>query len=317
MGNTNTIILNMLAYVTLCLVLATAAAQTAAPSYPDVETALSRRPHYSMLLDLLRTSGLLNDLKGLSQMTLFAPTNQALSYMENDDYNALKNDVTTDEAYRASGGDNDKVLNSLDNSLPIRINVYKTLHTVAADGCNITEKNIHISNGYIQGISDFMQAPPGDVVDVINSYPELTTMAKLVAASGLESVLRADKNITVFCPTDEAFGNMDPAVLTYLQQNPDQLKEVLLFHVVQKTTLYRIGMRHAMTFPTADSHKDSLVLIESQDEPDDFFLNHALIADSDIGATNGVIHTIEDILIPSSVLVLLEDQGFGHLIGRK
>jgi len=248
--------------------------------------------------------------------------------MENDDYNNLKNDanelkeflkyhVTTDEAWHTSNSDNDRVFDSLDNALPIRINVYKTLHTVAVDGCNITEKNINVANGFIQGISDYMQAPGGDVVDVINSYPELTTLAKLVAASGLDAVLRADKNITVFCPTDEAFENMDPAVLTYLQQNPSVLKEVLLFHVVQKYTLYRIGMRHAMTFPTADAHKDSLVLIESQDEPDDFFLNHALIADSDIGATNGVIHTIEDILIPSSVLVLLEDQGFGHLIGRK
>jgi len=316
----------MIGHVILMVLVGGAMSQTAAPAQ-DVETQLSKRPHYSMLLDLLKTTGLLDQLKALPQMTLFAPTNAALSDMPNDEYNALKADtarlteflkyhVTTDEAWHTKGSDNDKVFKSLSNSLPIRINVYKTLHTVSAEGENITEPNIKVANGWVQGIGSVMEPPQGDIVDVINSFGETSILAGLLAASGLDSVLRADQNITVFAPTNEAFEGMDDQILTYLQQNPALLEEVLLYHVVQKTTLYRIGMRHTLTFQTSDHHKDVL-MIREEDDDDAIFLNHAVIEDADISAINGVMHTISDVLIPSTVLVELEDQGFGHLIGRK
>ena len=53
-------------------------------------------------------------------------------------------------------------------------------------------------------------------------------------------------------------------------------------------------------------------LLSSDDE---IFLNHALVDERDISATNGVVHTIEALLIPPNVLIKLEDQGLGHLIG--
>merc|ERR1712062_121390 len=223
----------MIGHVILMVLVGGAMSQTGAPA-GDVETQLSKRPHYSMLLDLLKTTGLLDQLKALPQMTLFAPTNAALS----------------------------------------------------------------------------------NIVDVINSFGETSILAGLLAASGPDSVLRADQNITVFAPTNEAFEGMDDQILTYLQQNPALLEEVLLYHVVQKTTLYRIGMRHTLTFQTSDHHKDVL-MIREEDDDDAIFLNHAVIEDADISAINGVMHTISDVLIPSTVLVELEDQGFGHLIGRK
>merc|ERR1711936_1572343 len=146
----------MIGHVIMVLV-GGAMSQTGAPAQ-DVEQQLSKRPHYSMLLDLLKTTGLLDQLKALPQMTLFAPTNAALSDMPNDEYNALKADtarlteflkyhVTTDEAWHTTGRDNDKVLKSLSNSLPIRINAYRTLHTISAEGVKITEPNIKVANG--------------------------------------------------------------------------------------------------------------------------------------------------------------------------
>merc|ERR1711936_1047846 len=161
----------MIGHVILMVLVGGAMSQTAAPAQ-DVEAQLSKRPHYSMLLDLLKTTGLLDQLKALPQMTLFAPTNAALSDMPNDEYNDLKADtarlteflkyhVTTDEAWHTTGRGNDKVV-----------------------------------NGWIQGIESVMEPPTGDIVDVINAWGETSTLAKLIAASGLDSVLRADQNIT-------------------------------------------------------------------------------------------------------------------------
>jgi len=302
-------------------------AQSQAAPVDDVESALAKRGQFSMILDLLKKANLLDTLKQAPQMTLFAPTNDALGEIDPDDLREITNDipklteflqyhVTTEEAWHHTrNNSNDRVFNSLNNDLPIRINSYYLVHSVAAEGVNISIRNIPVANGYIQGIEGPMFAPLGDVVDILNSNVDTGTLAKLLATTGLDAIIKADQNITVFAPTDDAFNDLDPQVLSYLQNNPDLLKEVLLYHVVQKTTLYTIGFRHQMTFPTEDSRHDSLMLLESDDEEEEFFLNHAMVGDRDMSATNGVIHTLEAVLIPPGVLVKLEDQGFGHLIG--
>merc|ERR1712154_696469 len=148
----------------------------------------------------------------------------------------------------------------------------------------------------------------GDIVELINNNPNTTVLAKLIAIS-------ADSNQTLFAPTDAAFSHLDDQALTYLQNNANALKQVLLYHLVPKTTLYSIGMRHAMTFETADSagHHDfnNLMLIEDPNN-DDVYLNHAKVSKADISATNGVIHLLDDVLVPTDVLIQIEDQGL-HL----
>jgi len=310
--------------VVLILAVAGAMAQTSKP-IPDLDTLLASKPHYSMIRELINTAGLMDTLNGLPEVTLFLPTNAALSGIEWQDYEDLKQDmprlteylkyhVTTDQAWHTNKQDNDVVFTSLDNNLPIRINVYKALHTISAEGVNITEGNMRITNGFVHGLADTMWPPEGDVIDLINSNDELSTTAKFLAITGLDQVIRNDSDITVFAPTDEAWEELDTEVVTYLKNNPALLEETLLYHVVAKTTLYSIGMRHAMTFLTVDHHKDVLMLIENL-EDGDFFLNHAFLDERDLSATNGVIHTIGDVLIPSSVLVQIEDAGLGHQIG--
>jgi len=311
--------------VLLCLVGGALSQTTASVTHRpagDIEAVLMKKPHYSMLLDLLRSTGLLDELKQVNQLTLFAPTNAALSMIPDADYNALKADTlklrallqyhaTTDEAWHSDKHNNDKVLNSLDKNMPIRINVYRDVHTISAEGINVTEQNIRVANGFVQGIDGVMAPPAGDIIDIINQRSDTTTLAKLIANTGLDAVIRADHNITLFAPTDAAFAKLSDEALTFLQNSPTALTETLLYHVVQKTTLYSIGMRHAMTFGTADHHKDSLMLIEDPLN-DDVYLNHAKVSTADISATNGVIHTLDDVLIPTSTLIKIEDQGL-HL----
>merc|ERR1719244_1658314 len=156
-----------------------------------------------------------------------------------------------------------------------------------------------------------MTPPQGDVVDLINANPNTSTLASLIATAGLNSLIRSDSNITVFAPTNAAFAKLSNEVLHYLQSSPDMLKEVLLYHIVKQTTLYSIGMRHAMTFQTADHNKDNLMLIEDLDG-DDIFLNNAKVTTKDLSATNGVVHLIDNVLIPTKILIQIEDQGL-HL----
>merc|ERR1711970_422258 len=131
-----------------------------------------------MILDLLRSTGLLTQLKSATQVTLFAPTNNALMKIPQADFEDLKADtqrltellqyhVTTDMGFHTNGRANDLVLTSLHNNLPIRINIYGLLHIYAAEGKNITERDLRASNGYVQGLDDLMIPPTGDVVDIL------------------------------------------------------------------------------------------------------------------------------------------------------
>jgi len=95
--------------------------------------------------------------------------------------------------------------------------------------------------------------------------------------------------------------------LTFLQNNDAALKEVLLYHVVARLTLYSVGMRHAMSFPTADRHHDRIMLLESG--TGDVYLNDVHVSEVDISATNGVIHVLDGVLIPTSVVLMMESAG--------
>jgi len=300
--------------------------QTAAPMR-DLETLLTRKHHYSILLGLLRTSGLLDQLKAEDQLTIFAPTNIALSRIPSNDFAALKSDakrltdlltyhVTTEIAWHPVGMDNDKVFTSLNNNLPIRINYYYRLHAYAAEGINITERSQRFANGWLHGIDGVMMPPEGDVIDLIQDNPDLSMFAKHLTDAGLNDVIRADKNITVFAPNNAAFQKLNAGVLTYIEHSVETMKHILMFHVVERWTLYSIGMRHQMVLQTADRHQeDLLMLIESFDGDLDISVNNAKIVTKDISATNGVVHILEDVLIPTSVLIQIEDEGLGHHFG--
>merc|ERR1711936_816828 len=171
---------------------------------PDIESALSKRPHYSMLLDLLRSTGLLDTLKNIKNppgMTLFAPTNLALSSIPDADFNALKNDRTrltqllqyhvANQAFHTNSRAYDKALTSLDRNLPIRFNSYREIH--------------------------------GDIVELLKNNPNTTILSKLISQAGLASAISGDMNQTLFAPTDAPLSHLDDQALTYLQNNPAAL----------------------------------------------------------------------------------------------
>jgi uncharacterized surface protein with fasciclin (FAS1) repeats len=133
--------------------------------------------------------------------------------------------------------------------------------------------------------------PPKSVVDTAAASPNFSTLARLINEAGLADTLRGPGPFTVFAPTDEAFKQVPAATLDALAKDKKQLAAVLSYHVV--------GAR----LMAADIKPESLKTVGGADLPisrtGDFVgVDQALVTKADIKAANGVIHVIDQVLIP-------------------
>jgi len=270
---------------------------------------------YNTITSLLNSAGLIDTLKAATNLTLFLPTDDAMAKVPKATLDSLQADpaklsallqyhATTEQAFRIRGKQNDMVLNSVSGQ-PIRINQYGG-HVTSAEGVQIVQPNLQVANGYVHGIDGVMTPPEGNLVDIVAGRSDLTTLTSLLTAAGLIDVVKNDMNITVFAPSDAAFAKVDAAVLKFLQNSTDDLKEVLLYHVINKNTLYSVGMHHALTFSSAD-HNAKIMTIE--DGSGHIFINQAKVSERDISADNGVLHIIDDVLIPTKIFVKIQAAG--------
>ena len=136
-------------------------------------------------------------------------------------------------------------------------------------------------------------APAGDIVVVATDAGVFGTLLKAATAAGLVETLQGEGPFTVFAPTDEAFAALPAGTLDALLADPEALKKVLLYHVVEGkvTSDQVVGMTTATSVegsPIAISVKDGTVYLNDS----------AKVVTADVMASNGVIHIIDAVLLP-------------------
>jgi uncharacterized surface protein with fasciclin (FAS1) repeats len=139
------------------------------------------------------------------------------------------------------------------------------------------------------------EAAMGDIVATADAAGSFKTLLAAATAAGLVETLQGEGPFTVFAPTDEAFAALPAGTLDGLLADPEALKAILLYHVVSGavTADQVVGMTSADTVegsPIAIAVKDGKV-----------FLNDAAqVTATDIKAANGVIHVIDQVILPPS-----------------
>lgn len=132
---------------------------------------------------------------------------------------------------------------------------------------------------------------PVSVADTIAHNPNLSTLNGLVAKSGLADTLKATGPYTMFAPTNDAFKAVPAKTMDELASDPAKLKAVLSYHVVpSKMMSADIKNGNAKTAEggnVALSKAGAFVTVED-----------AMVQQSDIVATNGVVHTVDRVLMP-------------------
>ena len=136
-------------------------------------------------------------------------------------------------------------------------------------------------------------APAGDIVVVATDAGVFGTLLKAATAAGLVETLQSEGPFTVFAPTDEAFAALPEGTLKSLLADPEALKKVLLYHVVEG----KVTSDQVVGLTTATSVEGSPIAISVKDGT--VYLNDsAKVVTADVMASNGVIHIIDAVLLP-------------------
>ncbi|MGF1522167.1 MAG: fasciclin domain-containing protein [Leptolyngbyaceae cyanobacterium] len=141
-----------------------------------------------------------------------------------------------------------------------------------------------------------------NIVEVASSSPNFSTLVQAVQAADLVDLLSGSDPYTVFAPTNAAFDELPSGVLDdlLLPENQDLLADVLAYHVVPGEV-----MSSDLQSGVVDTLNGGLAVNVS---PDQVIVNNASVTQPDIPASNGVIHAINQVLVPVGLVDELQSR---------
>lgn len=133
-----------------------------------------------------------------------------------------------------------------------------------------------------------------NLLDTLQQDGSFATLVKAIHAADLVGHLRSADRYTVLAPTDAAFAKVPDDKLSQLMANPAKLKRVLLYHVL----FGDVRAEDLAETDEAPTVEGSVVAVQ---QADDLKINDAQVINADMLADNGVIHSIDTVLIPALV----------------
>jgi uncharacterized surface protein with fasciclin (FAS1) repeats len=142
---------------------------------------------------------------------------------------------------------------------------------------------------------------PATVVDVAASNDDFSTLVTAVDSAGLAETLSGDGPFTVFAPVNDAFAALPPGTLDslLLPENQDQLAAVLTYHVVPQEAMSD-DLSDGMTVTTVQGQPLTVGVTDAGVTLTDATGNTVSVVQADIEAGNGVVHIIDEVLLPAA-----------------
>jgi transforming growth factor-beta-induced protein len=135
-----------------------------------------------------------------------------------------------------------------------------------------------------------------DIVDTAVAAGSFKTLAAALQAADLVDALKSDGPFTVFAPTDDAFAKLPAGTVESLlkPENKAQLAAVLTYHVVPSEVFAKqvVGLRGAKSL---NGQRIDIAV-----EGGKVMVDNAQVVKTDIQCSNGVIHVIDSVILPSS-----------------
>ena len=152
-----------------------------------------------------------------------------------------------------------------------------------------------MSAAAILAVPAFAAGHSKDIVDTAVEAGSFTTLVAAVEAAGLVDTLKGEGPFTVFAPTDDAFAALPEGTVEnlLLPENREQLTAILTYHVVPGKVMSGDLSNNMMA--TTVQGSDVTIMTE-----DGVTVEGANVVTADIETSNGVIHVIDQVILPSS-----------------
>ncbi len=133
-----------------------------------------------------------------------------------------------------------------------------------------------------------------NIVEVAQSAGTFDTLVAAVGAAGLAETLSGEGPFTVFAPTDAAFAALPAGTVETLlkPENREQLASILTYHVVPGRVMAADLAGQTVSVATVNGASVNI------DGTNGVMVNGATVTSADIAASNGVIHVIDQVLLP-------------------
>lgn len=287
-------------------------APVSAAGHEDIVDIAVGNEDFSILVAALTEADLVEALQGDGPFTVFAPTNAA--------FEALLTELDITAAQLLAQPDLSKVLlyHVISGAAVMSGDLTEGQTAETMNGEDITvslvggvfindseviDADIEATNGVIHVIdkvlvpSDFELVDiPETVVDIALSSDDFSILVSALTEAGLVSTLQGEGPFTVFAPTNAAFA----ALLEQLEITAEELlahpdlSKVLLYHVVSGRVL-STDLTDGMEATTLnDGEKVTVTLGEG------VLINDSAVTTADIEALNGVVHVIDEVLVPAN-----------------
>lgn len=266
-----------------------------------IETA-EEAGNFSILLGAIEDAGLTTTLQFLGDFTVFAPSDAAFEALGIETVESLTDEQLSnvltyhvlDGEVPSSALQPEQTVTALNGE-----NVFITVDNgdVTVNGTsNVATADINTRNGVIHAVDGVLLPDAfGNVVDNAVKRYELTTLVDLVTQQNLAETLQdTEANYTVFAPTNAAFEAISSTLSTLTDE---QVTNTLLYHVLA-SAVEAGDLEASQTVATLNN--DEEILIEVTDGV--VTINgSATVQIADVVGTNGVIHIIDEVLIPEAL----------------
>uniref|UniRef100_A0ACB8EIT4 Uncharacterized protein n=1 Tax=Sphaerodactylus townsendi TaxID=933632 RepID=A0ACB8EIT4_9SAUR len=272
------------------------------------------------------SSNLSAEITGPGSFTIFAPTNEAWASLPAEMLDSLVSNVNIEllNALRYHMV-NKRVLTddlkhgtrlpSMYQNIDIQIHHYPngilisvldvavpcSLQIVTVNCARLLKADHHATNGVVHLVDKVISTTTNSILQIVEIEETLENLRAAVAAAGLNNLLDSEGQFTLLAPTKEAFEKIPQETLNRILGDPEALKDLLSHHIL-KSAMCAEAIIAGLSVETLEGS-----MLEVGCNGDELTLNgRPIIANRDVIATNGVIHFVNELLIPDSAKTLLE-----------
>lgn len=167
----------------------------------------------------------------------------------------------------------------------------------------------HATNGLLVPL-DGLLTPPPSISKLLKSHPLLRKIPDLYSEEQLQQYAAGQANLTLFAPVDSAWDtDLDDSERKYLKSGfaTKDMRELWEKHVVQSVDGH-IGYTDALIQSGQINTVAGTRLDVSQDEQGYVKINKSKVVERELLAENGVVHIVENLLLPEGSLQLTPEK---------